>query len=228
MQMQAPRRRHPRRFVVFDLDGTLIDSGRLTCAIINQMLADRQADQRADPMLVRAMDAAGGEAMIAAVMGRYCREPAAEIAEFRARHALVDTPADLGFPGVGPGLAALGKAGFGMAICSNKPQALCEKILGELGLTHHFSAIVGSRSGVPRKPAPDAIQGALSEINADPAATVYIGDTLVDLQTAAGVGIPFLLAGWGYGVSEVRAYAPEVKEFSSMADLVQHLLQASE
>jgi hypothetical protein len=91
--------------ILFDLDGTLIDSVRITCAIIDAMLAARGSDDRADPAIARAMDAVGGAAMIAAVLGRHCRDPDAEIAEFRARHAVVSTPSDLAFPGVTAALA---------------------------------------------------------------------------------------------------------------------------
>jgi phosphoglycolate phosphatase len=197
------------RHILFDLDGTLIDSVRLTCAIIDAMLAARGISHRADSATARAMDAIGGEAMIAAVMGRHCRDPAQEIAEFRARHAVVATPPDLAFPGVGAGLAALAAAGIGMAICSNKPQHLCEKILADLGLAGHFAIIVGARPDLPRKPAPDGARLALAALAADPAHTLYVGDSPVDVATAAAAGLAVALVDWGYGTDAARVAAPE-------------------
>jgi phosphoglycolate phosphatase len=210
--------------LIFDLDGTLIDSVRLTCAIIDTMLAERGAPVCADPAVARAHDAVGGEAMIAAVMGPYCRDAAADIARFRALHADVSTPADLAFPGVARTLASLAGAGYIMAICSNKPQALCDRILTDLGLCRHFSTIVGSRPGLPRKPAGDAARLALAGTRTAPEAALYIGDSAIDVATARAAGLPLALAGWGYGVVEAQAAAPDAPVFADMASLGRHLL----
>lgn len=222
----VPPRPHPSpaAALLFDLDGTLVDSVRLTCAIIDAMLAERGADHRADPALARAMDAVGGAAMIAAVMGRHCRDPDAEIAEFRRRHALVETPADLAFAGVGAGLAALARAGHAMAICTNKPQPLAERILADLGLAAHFSVIIGAAPGRPRKPAPDAAQACLAGLGAAAQHALYIGDSAVDARTAAAAGVPLIIAGWGYGTGEARAAAPAAPVAASMDALVARLL----
>lgn len=207
------------RHILFDLDGTLVDSVRLTCAIIDAMLATRGIAFRADPAIARAMDAIGGEAMIAAVMGPHCRDPGIEIAEFRARHAVVETPPDLAFPGVAESLAALADAGIGMAICSNKPQHLCEKILTDLGLARHFGIIVGARSDLPRKPAPDGARLALAALGADPAATLYVGDSAVDVATARAAGLAVALVDWGYGFADARIAAPNARVLHSLTQL---------
>lgn len=205
-----PQQRPPFRRIIFDLDGTLVDSVRMTCAIIDAMLAARGVDQRADPDLARAMDAVGGAAMIRAVMGAHCRDPDVEIAEFRARHAVATTPADLAFPGVPAVIAALDAAGIGLAICSNKPQPLCEKILGDLGLDRYFRAIVGARPDLPRKPAPDGARLALAAMDGVAGPALYVGDSVVDVATARAAGVPILLVGWGYGLAGARAAAPDV------------------
>lgn len=208
------------RFILFDLDGTLIDSVRVTCAIIDAMLAERGAAHRADPALAKAMDAVGGEAMIAAVMGAHCRDPAAEIAQFRRRHAVATIPPDLAFPGVAAALAAIDAAGVGLAICSNKPQPLCDKILGDLGLARHFRAIVGARPGLPRKPAPDGAAEALSALGAAAGDALYVGDSAVDVATARAAWMPVALVGWGYGLSEARVAAPDVPVIDDLMALL--------
>jgi phosphoglycolate phosphatase len=208
------------RHILFDLDGTLVDSVRITCAIIDAMLAARGIAFRADPAVARAMDAIGGEAMIAAVMGPHCRDPKQEIAEFRARHAVVATPDDLAFPGVRDALAALAAAGVGMAICSNKPQHLCEKILADLDIARHFAAIVGARAELPRKPAPDGARLALAALAADPAATLYVGDSPVDVATARAAGLPLVLVDWGYGFADARIAAPDARVLHSLVQLL--------
>lgn len=208
------------RQILFDLDGTLVDSVRITCNVINAMLATRGIAWCADPATVRAMDAIGGEAMIAAVMGPHCRDPKQEIAEFRARHAVVDTPTDLAFPGVPVALAALAANGISMAICSNKPQHLCEKILADLDLAGYFITIVGARAGLPRKPAPEAARLALAALGADPAATLYVGDSPVDVATARAAGLPLALVDWGYGFADAHTAAPDAWILHSLAQLL--------
>jgi phosphoglycolate phosphatase len=208
------------RAILFDLDGTLVDSVRLTCAIIDAMLADRGIAFRADPALARAMDAIGGEAMIAAVMGEHCRDPALEIGEFRARHAVAETPHDLAFAGVQSALEALAEAGVAMAICSNKPQHLCDRILADLGLARHFGAIIGSSPDRPRKPAPDAVLAALAALGADAAHSLYVGDSPVDVATAAAAGVPLALVSWGYGIDAARVAAPHAPVLDSLHQLL--------
>ncbi|WP_017669258.1 HAD family hydrolase [Sandarakinorhabdus sp. AAP62] len=219
--MTATRQPGPiLRHILFDLDGTLVDSVRITCAIIDTMLAARGVAFHADPALARAMDAIGGEAMIAAVMGPHCRDPGIEIAEFRVRHAVVATPPDLAFPGVAEALAALASADIGLGICSNKPQHLCEKILTDLDLARYFGAIVGARSDLPRKPAPDGARLALAALGADPASTLYVGDSAVDAATARAAGLPLALVAWGYGLAGARAAAPEARVLVSLRQLL--------
>lgn len=195
--------------ILFDLDGTLIDSARLTGAIIAQMLSERGVAKQPDIQTVRDMDGIGGEAMIAAVMGEHCLDPAREIAEFRLRHAVANTPSDLPFQGVRAGLEALSAGGIQLGICSNKPQHLCEKILGDLGLLRLFAVIVGSRPDQPRKPSPVPAYTALAAMQADASRTIYVGDSLIDVQTAQAAGLDLALVEWGYGFAAARAAAPE-------------------
>lgn len=218
--------RYSMRFgnVIFDLDGTLIDSARLTGAIIDEMLAARGAQARADRNLIRQMDAVGGPAMIAAVLGPYCTDAAKDIETFRTLHRAIDVPTDLLFPGVREALATLEAGGIGLAICSNKPQDLCEKILGELGLARHFAVIVGSASGRARKPAPDAALLALGAMGGSGNDTLYCGDSAIDLGTAKAAGLPVALVEWGYGTAEALTIAPETAVFATMPALVGSIL----
>lgn len=208
------------RHIIFDLDGTLIDSAVLTGAIIDEMLAARGATERADRNVIRAMDAVGGAAMIAAVMGPHTSDPVADLEAFRARHRRIAVPQGLPFPGVVDTLAALRGLGVGLAICSNKPQVLCEKILGALGLDQHFAGIVGSAPDRPRKPDPAPALAALAMLGAEPGETLYCGDSAIDLATARAAGLPACLVRWGYGTTHALTAAPGVPVVEAMADLI--------
>lgn len=205
--------------VIFDLDGTLIDSAQITGRIIDQMLAERGVRASADREVIKAMDAIGGEAMIAAVMGSHSSDPRADIEEFRERHRVVTICPDVLFPGVAAALAALRTKGISLAICSNKPQFLCEKILSDLRIDHHFTAIVGSTPDRPRKPDPATARLALRGLSAKPETTLYCGDSLIDIATAQAANIDVCLVSWGYGTPDARLIHPEILVLQSMADL---------
>jgi phosphoglycolate phosphatase len=111
-----------------------------------------------------------------------------------------------------------------MAICSNKPQDLCEKILGELGIAGHFTAIIGSAPHLPRKPAPDGAEIALAALGGTRSDTLYCGDSLVDLATAEAAGLRAALVAWGYGTAEALGRAPKTLVFATMASLADNIL----
>ena len=205
--------------VIFDLDGTLIDSALLTSQIIDAMLAARGATRAADLQLIRAMDAVGGQAMIAAVMGEYGTDPDADIAEFRARFRRLEIPADLVFPDVAETLHRLAEQEIGIAICSNKPQDLCEKILRALGLDHYFAAIIGSGPDRPRKPHPACAFQALAILDSTPGGTLFCGDSVVDVATAGAAGIDACLVGWGYGTDLAMSQYPHLPVLEHLPDL---------
>lgn len=216
--------------VIFDLDGTLIDSAQITGSIIDQMLFERGAPASADRNVIKAMDAIGGEAMIAAVMGQHTSDPAADIKVFRERHGSMAITPDVLFPGVAEALAELRAAGIMLAICSNKPQFLCEKILGDLGIDQHFTVIIGSTPDRPRKPDPAKARLALDGLGASPEATLFCGDSVIDIAAAQAAKLDVCLVSWGYGTGHAGPLHPEVPVLHTMAGLVDlvHTKQGSD
>ena len=208
------------RNVIFDLDGTLVDSAELTGLILDQMLAERGVTQLADRYLIRKMDAVGGAPMIAAVMGPNTNDAAADLEEFRNRHRVIAVPSSLPFHGVVEALEQLRDSGVRLAICSNKPQFLCEKILGELGLSDLFTAIIGSEAHRARKPDPAAAHLALASLAARPSETIFCGDSAIDMATAKAAGVDPCLVSWGYGTADAIRMVPDVLVLHKMKDLV--------
>lgn len=211
------------RSIVFDLDGTLIDSAHLTGFVLDEMLADRNVDQQADRRLIREMDAVGGQAMIAAVLGRHTSDPLADLEEFRRRHRQIEIPDDIVFPGIITGIDVLRTQGIDLAICSNKPQDLCEKILTELGLASAFSVIIGSAASRPRKPAPEPAMLAIAELRGMAHETLFCGDSDIDIVTARAAGLQVALVKWGYGSSDAKKHHPDVPLIDTMPDLVRFI-----
>ena len=132
-----------RRHILFDLDGTLVDSNAACVSILQDMLVERGSARLIDPAKARAFMSLGGEHMVGGVLAENCADAAADLTEFRARYSAHTTSADTVYDGVFEGMARLAAAGFTMAICSNKPQALCEKVLADTGLDAFITAAVG-------------------------------------------------------------------------------------
>ena len=206
------------RHLIFDLDGTLVDSVGITVAIIDQMLAARGVPMNACPVATRAHASAGGEVMIAAVMGAHCEDPVTDIAEFRRIHAEAPTPPDTLYPGVAEDLLHLAEQGFTLSICSNKPQNLCEKVLDDLNIAHLFKLVVGYRPGMRKKPAPDLLQLVFDGLDAAPDDCVFIGDSELDLLAARHFGMQFVLVGWGY-VEDLERLKSAPGGFGLVADM---------
>ena len=184
---------------VFDLDGTLVDSVPLFADILNAMLLDRGAPARVTAAQARPHATAGGHAMVTALLGEHCGDVDQAIGEFRERYRALPTPSDSLYPGVAETLAALSAAGVGLAVWSNKPQALCEKVLQELGVADRFGAIVGSGPGVPLKPDPTGYDLALARAGGARARSCFIGDSEADYQAAKRANVPFVMFTYGYG-----------------------------
>ena len=194
------------RALIFDLDGTLVDSCAICVEILSAMLAERGSDHVIDHVTARPWMSHGGERMVAALLGPACGDPAAEIAEFRRRYAITATRADTLFPHVAAGLARLHGAGARLAICSNKPQNLVENVLADTGLAPLFEVVVGARPGLAPKPAPDLLDAVLAQMNAPAADCLFVGDSELDHAVAQGAGMDFAFVSYGYADP---AYVPD-------------------
>lgn len=186
------------QLVIFDLDGTLVDSCGTCVAILSEMLEERGSSHAIDPVDARAYMSCGGIEMISALLGPSCGDPEAELADFRARYQDRVTPRGALFAGVEHNLMKLRASGFQLAICSNKPQNLCEKVLEDTGIAHLFDAVVGRRSHLPPKPEPDLLAEVLKQLAADPQNCIFVGDSEIDHLTALTAEMPFLFVNYGY------------------------------
>jgi phosphoglycolate phosphatase len=202
----------PAGCVVFDLDGTLVDSVPLITSLLNGMLADRGETARLSEAEVRPHVTGGGPATMEALLRGRCGDTASALAEFRARYAQTPTPMDSVYPGARDALETLAGAGFGLAVCSNKSQALCDKVLGDVGLGDLFAAIVGTGPGAPLKPDPTSYALAVSRSGGRLEASCLVGDSDVDLLLARRAGVPVVFVTWGYGETADRTLATAIAD----------------
>ena len=211
------------RHVIFDLDGTLVDSCAACIAILTEMLEERGSANRIDPVAARAHMSRGGEAMVAALLGADCVDAAADLIEFRERYTRFTTPTATVFPRVADSLAMLRAAGLALAICSNKPQNLCERVLADTGLAQHFTAIVGGRPELRAKPEPDLLKTVLDVLGARADDCIFVGDSELDHRTADALGIAFLFLTYGY--AEAGWLPPGCASFDCFGAMSSTILQ---
>jgi phosphoglycolate phosphatase len=215
-----------RGCVVFDLDGTLVDTAPLCADLINAMLAARGATDRVTASQAAPHVIAGGQAMISALLGAHCGDPDAALAEFRARYAGAPTPPDLLYPGARAALEALAERGFALAIWSNKTQALCDKTIADLGLGGLFAAVVGAGDSVPLKPDPTGFDLALARAGGERARCAYVGDTDLDHKVATVAGVAMVMMTHGYGCSRPPG-AAIAGAFADLPAIVEALIPAT-
>ncbi len=218
-----------RRCAIFDLDGTLLDSLTVIRAVIDEMLTERGAPRQIRDAEARPYASLGGKVMVAALLAGDARDPDTDVADFRARYAACGTPRDSVFPGVPEGLERLRAANVVLGVCSNKPQHLCDKVLGDVGLNSAFASIVGARAGVPLKPHPALLELVTRELEVSPSECVYVGDSELDHAIASAMGMPCVLVTYGYGdPTALEALQPCADSFADAVNQVLFTLTAGE
>jgi phosphoglycolate phosphatase len=203
-----PTSLNPIEAILFDLDGTLVDSAPSIATILNAM----RAEQGSLPLPVgcfRQWISLGAAELVSRSLAVPLPDVAAALEDFRGRYGTLPTPATCLFPGVSETLAILAESGVRLGICSNKPTHLCRKVLQETGLLAYFGAIVGGDT-VPRpKPHRQPLDHAMGLLGAHPSGTIFVGDSTIDQQAANAAGLPFVFftAGYDDGVDVEAVWA---------------------
>ena len=192
------------RTVVFDLDGTLLDTltdladaGNRLCARRGWPTHDRDAYRyfvsNGIPKLVE---------RIAPPEARDERTLADALADFKSDYGahMRDTTAP--YPGIPELLERLNAAGVQMAVFSNKADALAKEVTADYFGADRFSAVRGQRSGIAPKPDAAGTLALLSNLGADAASTLYVGDSNVDAATAHNAHLPCCGVLWGFRTRE--------------------------
>jgi phosphoglycolate phosphatase len=186
--------------IVFDLDGTLIDSRRDLADAVNALLVEEGAPPLPE-WKVGGMVGDGAAMLVArAFAAARRRAPADALARFLAIYAdhLTDhTRPYEGMPAVLAELAARGP----LAILTNKPLASTHRVLDRLDLAKYFSSdlVVGGDGPFPRKPDPASLRDLVQRCAVDPDRTLMVGDSLIDWRTAHAAAITICLARYGFG-----------------------------
>ncbi|MFG6582511.1 HAD-IIIA family hydrolase [Sulfitobacter sp. 1A12779] len=217
--------------VVFDLDGTLADTSGDLIAAANACFRDMGEGD----VLAHAEDAGtalrGGRAMLTLGMQKLGRaDDAATIDRYypmllEAYGRDIDTHTIM-YPGAMEAVAALKAAGYRVAICTNKPEALAELLLTRLGVRDAFGAMLGADTLAVRKPDPEHLFETARRAGGDPAQCVLIGDSDTDRKTAKAAGVPCVLVTFGPSGEDMAALEPEalLDDFADLPEVIERLL----
>lgn len=194
-----------RSVVLFDLDGTLVDSAPDLAAALNRLLAEldrgclpvrdikRMIGDGIGSMVERGLDATGGHAS-GEVLARH-------VDRFRDIYEAMLAVRTRPYPGVTETLAALRDAGRRLGVVTNKPERASRKLISALGLADFFDAIAGGDRYAVRKPDPGHLLNLLADMQARPGDAVMVGDSAHDVAAARGADMPVILMSYGYGAT---------------------------
>jgi phosphoglycolate phosphatase len=225
--------------IVFDLDGTLVDSAPDLIATLNTILgreglppvgyaaARNMVGGGARHMIEQGLAAAPrpspasglrwGPADLERLCGQFIEHYAAHIAD----HSRV-------FPGVEAALDELVRGGCRLAVCTNKLEGLALRLLGALGLTDRFAAICGADTFGVQKPDAAILHGTVARAGGHSGAAIMVGDAITDIAVARAAGIAVIAVDFGYSETPVAQLAPDriVSSFERLPEVVFALLAA--
>jgi len=214
------------RVLIFDLDGTLIDSKLDLAHAVNATLAHMKRESLSPetiysyvgngaPMLVRrALGEGSSDAEVDTGLAHF-------LSYYRA-HMLDNT---VPYPGVREGLALLER--HPMAVLTNKPVHFSRAILDGLGLLRYFRYVYGGNSFEKKKPHPMGTETLLRELEAEPREAMIVGDSDVDVRTARNAGTWACGVRYGLGMEGMKAHPPDLM-LDSLVELREHLNGQSE
>jgi phosphoglycolate phosphatase len=209
--------------LIFDLDGTLIDSRQDLANAVNAMLAHFGMSSLANER-VYSYVGNGAPVLVRRALGDQAtedlfRKGLAFFMEYYAAHDLNFTTL---YPGVRPSLDRFREAGKRMAVLTNKPIGMSRHILEGLGVAGHFFRILGGDSLERKKPDALGVELLIREAAVDRARTVMVGDSGVDVATARNAGIACCGVTYGFQPESLHDPAPDmlVDHMEQFADWV--------
>lgn len=221
-----------RRFdaVLFDLDGTLVETAPDLCNALNHALA-RLERPGIDLLEIRAMIGDGARAMLTKATARAPLTPEqfengfTWLLEHYWEHVAVDSRP---FDGVAASLESLRRQAARLAVVTNKPAGLSNRLLDLLDLAAPFEAVVGADSLAVRKPDAGHILGTLELLDTAPDRAVMVGDSANDVKAARNAGVPVIAVSFGYTTTPAHALGADlvIDHFDELEPALNSLAEA--
>ncbi|MCP4655527.1 MAG: HAD hydrolase-like protein [bacterium] len=213
-----------RSTVLFDLDGTLVDSAADLTAAVNHVLEeDSLAALDGEEILQMVGD--GAPALLRRAYRRHAAElPADTFERFGAHYAAHCLDATRPYPGIVELLRQLADERRGVAVVTNKPTPLAERMVDGLGLGPFVQAVVGPELAARRKPAPEHVLVALEHLGKTPAEAVMVGDGTTDVLAGRGAATATIAVLWGYRSRDELAASGPDRFVATVPELVELLV----
>jgi phosphoglycolate phosphatase len=190
--------------VLFDLDGTLLDTLEDLATAANRALAGRSLPGHPQSAY-RHFVGDGLRSLVERILPepqRGAEEVQATMAAFEQEYARNWNERTAPYPGIAPMLDRLTEAGLRLAILSNKPDEFTRLCVERLLPNWTFAPLFGQRPGMPKKPDPTAALAIAMHLRLDPTAVLYVGDTATDMRTAQAAGMDSVGVLWGFRSGE--------------------------
>ena len=195
--------------VIFDLDGTLLNTLEDLADAVNFVMREHQYPERTIDEVRRfvgnGIRRLMEQAVPETVSGDEFEQVFEQFKNYYTEHCQIKTCA---YDGIMPLLEDLYEKGYAMAIVSNKNHAaVCE--LNDIYFKEYIKVAIGQKDGIRKKPAPDTVIQALKELGKEKETAIYVGDSEVDFATAENTGMDCVLVTWGFRtVEEMAAFSP--------------------
>jgi phosphoglycolate phosphatase len=220
----------PAPTIVFDLDGTLVDTAPDLVGTLNAVLA-REGYGAVAYEEARIMIGGGARHMLERALGRQGVAVApAELdrlfADFISHYTVHIADHSLPFPGLTQTLDRLATQGARFAVCTNKLERLSVLLLEKLGLARRFAAICGQDTFAIAKPDPELLRRTIARAGGSAAAAVMVGDSLADVALARAARVPVVVVAFGYSDVPVAQLKADrlIGHFDELADAVATVL----
>ncbi|MGM0442567.1 MAG: HAD family hydrolase [Fibrobacterota bacterium] len=211
--------------VLFDLDGTLLDTLDDLCCSLNGTLRDAGYPQRSREEIRQFIGNGVRHLVQKALPDDISDDPQtleSFLAAYLENYGHVENPKTAPYPGIPALLAELSRRQVPMAVVTNKPHHKARAVV-ESFFPGIFACIAGQHDGMPRKPAPDQAHAASKELGIPPADTLFVGDSEVDLLTGSNGGYTTGAVLWGFRTASELAPYHKDYSFSTPAEILEFL-----
>ena len=222
----------PARTIVFDLDGTLIDTAPDLIATLN-VVFEREGMPPVQYEIARNLIGGGARGMIArgiAAEGRDVAPAKLEqmFAGFIAHYSAHIADRSRPFPGLVDVLDELAGLGCRFAVCTNKLERLSVQLLETLKMADRFEAICGQDTFGVQKPDPEILRRTVAAAGGRLQDAIMIGDSVTDIRTARAAGIPVIAVDFGYSDRPVAEYGPDhiISQFAQLPAAISAIFSA--
>jgi len=216
--------------VVFDLDGTLVDTAPDLAATLNVVLA-REGLKPVPYDVARNMVGAGARRMIElALLRAKVSVPKIDMErmfnDFIAHYAANIAEHSQPFPGMKEALDALATRGYRLAVCTNKLEGLSRLLLDKLRLSARFVAICGPDTFGMAKPDPEILRRTIAQAGGEVRRAMLVGDSATDINTARAASVPIIAVDFGYNEGPIAKLAPDrvISRFDALPGAIRDLL----